>query len=1289
MDESISQGSSDPNLKPTKQLALKNEKEMKIMNDTNTSDLNTQNIICAKALGTEKLIGLRIKNLSDLQKATPKLKLPAILTSPNKQQMKTIPSEVKQTLFKYCRFCAELKVPLVDIFSERGVQMKLRQQVEHLEDIDQDNSLSTKICMDCICDLKMSYNFFIQLKKAETKLQSICDRLSKASSSKSDPSDKISKTDTTFDLNISDDDNARDDGFLQMSNCSENDIVETLECGKSGIPKLSDDQINDLLQSTAHNELSNENDLNRCDQSNVLEPSKDIQDNIFTSDEALDANIEIPLNQQSPNKGTKVKIEPNAPEIKSNQVNQTQNLSTQIPNILKRKVPSRDVNHETTEANTKTGCPKLNIDLKDLKIPKLDLNEANVRKEEDGVMYVTAKGSNPNEMLLIKVRRVDKPAEKKPDKKQIKKKDSSIQELFSTIQSKNQKSNQIKKQLKQYEKKREKLLGPAVHLQEENHDEQSMVLDDNTTNDHDDIVLQIEDEPSDSGGDCDLRANSSSLTDYSVTEKHKDNSNGNNTAMDDPSEASIRRLKSVLNQKEEYIIEFASYLKQRRIVASRLKDEDIITLYEKKNNVVIEKSPPEPEKDVDPFEPTESYDCDFCFKSFSNEGYLSEHSKIHDIKLLHYCGDCNGEFATHKAKRHHSVECKQKLLCRYCNMILESKGKKRQHEQKHIDEKYGQLCDKCGAKFKHQGTLDQHYRGRHMNLEKIFKCPECPKRFAQRTKLTFHLKTVHVNYRAYLCEDCGSDFKNKASLRHHKIRKHMKINNKKECKVCQKMIPVYSMSKHMHTHRSYTIDCPQCDKKFKNTSTLKQHLRIHDDQREYVCDQCGVGFNRRDGLKLHLKVHEKSGSQKLKECSCQLCGEKFESHSRLVLHRSRVHKEGRSFTCPICNRSMVSARTLSWHMANIHHQDAPQNLKDDSVVDIETKRVTCDLCNKTFKTEMILRSHVKNTHSHKEPMKCLDCEQMFTSEVRLKHHMMIKHGRLEDTLSCPHCPKRFVNHLRLKTHLISHSEVRPYPCEICGFTLKTKVQLMKHKQNRHSNERPLQCKYCSWRCKQVSALVCHERTHTNERPYTCSVCKQKFKYLGDKNKHERRHESLGGAGFKRIITERNTNKDKKNVKDQDSTEDETDPEVDTVDEEEEDDEGHESSQDFEASKEQIMDAETQRFIKLESGEMADVSETSFEQFVNSSQGTSVTSGVAMRVDETTVYTEEVTADHMDPELITDDLNGQVLRPGTVVHIQQQDKDGKIQVIPVMLALPDLTDASPEVNLATASIMYNS
>lgn len=61
----------------------------------------------------------------------------------------------------------------VDIFSERGSQMRLNQQMQHLETIHPHDSLSTQMCMDCICDLKMSYKFFMQIKKAHVKLKSI------------------------------------------------------------------------------------------------------------------------------------------------------------------------------------------------------------------------------------------------------------------------------------------------------------------------------------------------------------------------------------------------------------------------------------------------------------------------------------------------------------------------------------------------------------------------------------------------------------------------------------------------------------------------------------------------------------------------------------------------------------------------------------------------------------------------------------------------------------------------------------------------------------------------------------------------------------------------------------------------------------------------------------------------------------------------------------------------------------------------------------------------------------
>lgn len=376
--------------------------------------------------------------------------------------------------------------------------------------------------------------------------------------------------------------------------------------------------------------------------------------------------------------------------------------------------------------------------------------------------------------------------------------------------------------------------------------------------------------------------------------------------------------------------EFQDYLKQRKIVLTRLKDVDIISLYEDRFSTksttktlpdLIDTQPP-----TDALPEENYFDCDYCPKIFPTCEKLEEHLKSHDYFILHYCEDCGEEFSTQKAKRCHSVICVRKLICQYCDIIFEGKGKKRQHEQKHIDDLYGQLCEFCGEKFKHQGTLDQHVKKRHTVLEKTIQCPKCPKKFSMKQKLSFHVKSVHTTLRAYLCEDCGADFKNPASLRHHRIRKHQLVGNKRECPVCRKVVPFYGLSKHMHTHKAYSIQCPHCDKMFKNTSTLKQHVRIHEDQRQYRCDTCGVGFNRRDGLRLHMKVHEKSGSRGLKECSCQICGEKFPNHSTLVIHRNRVHKDGKQYTCQICNRSMISSRSLEWHMAHIHHQSMPGNV---------------------------------------------------------------------------------------------------------------------------------------------------------------------------------------------------------------------------------------------------------------------------------------------------------------------------------------------------------------------------
>ncbi|XP_076163467.1 uncharacterized protein LOC143144698 [Ptiloglossa arizonensis] len=1414
-----------------------NYSEVKVDN-LQCSDSNIQNVfdndikaVCKSnksALVSNKEPFGQIKDINELKKITPRVKLLAHdanslneltkISLHNKisaQKRLSILEQTKQELRKYCRTCAGLKLPLVDIFSEKGIQMRLSQQIKHLEEINPYDSLSTQMCMDCICDLKMSYKFFMQIKKAEVKLKSIHITLTDTAarnievnkmqtitnaensemqtenfveystinpSTSKEYNEQISRQKVSSIFSLKDNQKSfKEVETIDTVDESENKIEveifedmtvqhnsddnESIEEFDPDDPPFqpdtsdaaeSDDEMDVQLSSIKRrNTQQKENIIKQCLQPVFLCDNNSVPDNENTDfnqttykyDTSLNAYIKV-----DDIEGSNYVTEPYSIS-KSETIYNSESTKESLkqPNILKRRLllqTKKESTEETDENTCQSNISDKNGSHKDIKVQKLDLhNPLSINSnQEDGIMYVTVKGSKPNEILLVKVKKMDKPLEKKDDKslgkksfdikpmeKILKRYETLVtkeKDLFPERTKKSEIREQIiEEQIEEYKKKREKVLGghanislplkleetqtryikrnesqegqrcsihtendSIVNIQLDKDNNDSNVSINKIENDISEIIEPVKEKATTERAYVNTEEYLSRLAKLKLKwEEAKKKKESLQKELDESyTEGNIEKLARILGEKEKNLQDFQDYLKQRKIVITRLKDEDIISLYEDRNNAVLKNSLPDLIDESQPADyiPEEHYlECDYCPETFASKEVLEEHLKMHDYKIMHFCEDCMEEFPTNKAKRNHNVVCIKKLLCKYCDMMLDSKGKKRQHEQKHCDSMNGQLCDVCGEKFKHQGTLDQHIKTQHMSWEKIFQCPKCPKKFAFKQKLSFHLKSVHTTLRAYLCEDCGADFKNPASLRHHRIRKHQPVGNKRECPVCHKLVPFYSLSKHMHTHKAYTIQCPHCDKMFKNSSTLKQHVRIHEDQRQYRCDTCGVGFNRRDGLRLHMRVHEKTDSRGLKECSCQVCGEKFPNHSTLVIHRNRVHKDGRQYTCHICNRSMISTRSLEWHMSHIHNESLPGVVKEDVDGTPEKKRVSCYHCNKTFKTEMILRTHIKNTHMEKDPMKCLDCELTFTSEVRLRHHMMVTHNRLEGTLPCPHCPKRFVNQLRLKTHMISHSEERPYTCEICGFNLKTKIQLIKHHQNRHSDERPLQCRYCPWRCKQVSALVCHERTHTNERPYSCSVCRQRFKYLGDKNKHERRHESLGGSGFKRIVPGRNI---KPKVQEDSSCSDQeqegltkTEPQVPESEYEEQ------ADQQFE--EEQIVKFEEQEIVKFEEQEITEEYEQVYEQeYEETSREASDAAEVIMNMEDTTVYTEEVTADNIEPtEIMADEMmTNEILQSGAVVHLQQEDDSGKIQVIPVMLSLPDLSDANTEVNLATASIMYN-
>jgi len=80
-----------------------------------------------------------------------------------------------------------------------------------------------------------------------------------------------------------------------------------------------------------------------------------------------------------------------------------------------------------------------------------------------------------------------------------------------------------------------------------------------------------------------------------------------------------------------------------------------------------------------------------------------------------------------------------------------------------------------------------------------------------------------------ICPEEGCDFKTRTP---GNLREHQKIHSEERKLVCK-----------------------DCNKTFKQRSVLRTHMLTHTGERPHKCDECGQGFIKSDNLKRHKEVH--------------------------------------------------------------------------------------------------------------------------------------------------------------------------------------------------------------------------------------------------------------------------------------------------------------------------------------------------------------------------------------------------------------------------------------------------
>ncbi|XP_059619197.1 zinc finger protein weckle-like [Phlebotomus argentipes] len=159
------------------------------------------------------------------------------------------------------------------------------------------------------------------------------------------------------------------------------------------------------------------------------------------------------------------------------------------------------------------------------------------------------------------------------------------------------------------------------------------------------------------------------------------------------------------------------------------------------------------------------------------------------------------------------------------------------------------------------------------------------------------------------------------------------------------------------------------------------------------------------------------------------------------------------------------------------------------------KKHLCTLCPKRFNRPHLLREHTIEEHRQEEmAYVCTSCSKRFSCEKKLKMHE-ISHLPVSEGLiyPCPHCDKKFNHKYKIPSHIRAmHSGDKPFVCEECGNSFKTRSALNAH-QVSHVEERTFQCTNCPKRFKNQRALKRHDEDTHQDTVHACPHCDVKLK----------------------------------------------------------------------------------------------------------------------------------------------------------------------------------------------------
>lgn len=185
-------------------------------------------------------------------------------------------------------------------------------------------------------------------------------------------------------------------------------------------------------------------------------------------------------------------------------------------------------------------------------------------------------------------------------------------------------------------------------------------------------------------------------------------------------------------------------------------------------------------------------------------------------------------------------------------------------------------------------------------------------------------------------------------------------------------------------------------------------------------------------------------------------GPLIDSFDNIVQHKSTEiwspNKDDRIYTCDKCGEMYASALKLRKHMRMLHKPATTGHLVDS----FDDSIYTCEKCGEFYDTAYDLRIHMTIVHRPATRGPFID------SFDKMDHHK--------------------------STEIWSPNEDDPiYPCEKCGEIYESAFDLKRHMSMLHKPKTSFPCSICNKTFRNKTYVLIHEKTHSDDRPYKCEV----------------------------------------------------------------------------------------------------------------------------------------------------------------------------------------------------------